>query len=312
MIDFLLGVMQQRHFNPDAIKQAIADAETNMLQNGIVAVGDICNTPHTIGQKKAGRLQYHNFIEAMGFIGATAPQRFEAALTVYDQFARLYRTPAESNSIVPHAPYSVSPQLFELITHFHGNHLLTIHNQESAAENEFLEKGSGDFHRLFKALNIDISFYQPQGKRSLQTYLHHFLPTQSLILVHNAFTSEDDLEFIANCPLPIANLFFCLCANANEYIGNPLPNVDLLRKYQATITIGTDSLASNNQLSILAELQTIQRVYPHIPKNELLQWATINGARALQLDDALGSFEPGKEPGVLVIDEAFSKVKRLL
>jgi cytosine/adenosine deaminase-related metal-dependent hydrolase len=312
MIDFLVRVIQQRTIDPGLIKQSIADAENSMLQQGIVAVGDICNTTDTIEQKKAGRLHYHNFIEAIGFIESTAEQRFDAALAVYDQFARLYRVPAESNSIVPHAPYSVSPKLFQLITHFPGNHLLTIHNQESAAEREFLEKGTGDFHRLFKALNIDTSFYKPQGQEGLPTYLSHFLPTQTVILVHNVITGKEDMAFIANCKLQIANWYFCLCPNANEYIGNPLPDIDLLRQYQATITIGTDSLASNRQLSVLAELQTIKQHFSHIELKELLTWATLNGARALQLDNILGSFEAGKQPGVLVIDEQLSKVERVV
>ena len=312
MVDFLVRVIQQRGFDAEIIKKAIEEAENSMLQNGIVAVGDICNTANTVEQKKAGRLLYHNFIETMGFIEATATQRFEASRAVYDQFARLYRTPAESNSIVPHAPYSVSPALFQLITRFPGNHLLTIHSQESAAEREFIEKGAGDFHRLYQALGIDISFYKPAITQSLLSTLSHFLPTQSLILVHNTNTTEADLLSIADCQLPIGNLFFCICANANEYIGNPLPDIDLLRKYNAAIVVGTDSLASNHQLSVLAELQTIQSHFPHIETKELLQWATLNGAKALELDDAVGSFEPGKTPGVLVIKEDLSVVERLV
>ncbi|AEW01974.1 hypothetical protein A4D02_08180 [Niastella koreensis] len=312
MVDFLVRVIQQRGFDGAIIQEAITAAENSMLQNGIVAVGDICNTPNTVEQKKKGRLLYHNFIETMGFIEHTAAQRFEASRAVYEQFARLYRNPTESNSIVPHAPYSVSPALFQLITHFPGNHLLAIHSQESGAEREFIEKGTGDFHRLYQALNIDISFYKPAAAKSLMATLSHFLPNQSLILVHNTNTNKEDLEFIANSQLPIANLFFCLCPNANEYIGNPLPNIDLLREYRASIAVGTDSLASNHQLSILAELQTIQQHYPHLEKSELLQWATLNGAKALELDDVIGSFEAGKTPGVLVISEDLSRVERVL
>jgi cytosine/adenosine deaminase-related metal-dependent hydrolase len=316
MVDFLVRVIQQRGFDAEIISKAIEDAENTMLQNGIVAVGDICNTANTVALKKKGRLLYHNFIETMGFIEGTATQRFEASRAVYDQFARLYRNPAESNSIVPHAPYSVSPALFQLITRFPGNHLLTIHSQESAAEREFIEKGGGDFHRLYQALGIDISFYKPAEARSLASWLPHFLPNQSLILVHNTNTNKDDLEYITNCPLlPIAigtNLFFCVCANANEYIGNPLPDIDLFHMYSAAIVVGTDSLASNHELSVLAELQTIRRHYPHIATYELLQWATSNGARALEMDDVVGSFETGKKPGVLVINEDLSTVERLL
>jgi cytosine/adenosine deaminase-related metal-dependent hydrolase len=312
MVDFLVQVIQQRGFDGDIIQKAIEDAESAMLENGIVAVGDICNTPNTVEQKKKGRLQYHNFIETMGFMEQTAAQRLEASRAVYEQFARLYRNPAESNSIVPHAPYSVSPALFQMITHLPGNHLLTIHSQESGAEREFIEKGTGDFHRLYQALNIDISFYKPRSTGSLPAYLSHFLPNQSLILVHNTNTNKEDLEFIANCEWPIANLFFCLCPNANTYIGNPLPNIDLLRAYKATIVVGTDSLASNHQLSVLAELQTIQQHFPTLEKRELLQWATLNGAKALELDDVIGSFETGKKPGVLLLKEDLSKVERLV
>lgn len=312
MVDFLVRVIQQRGFDAQLIGRAIEEAETSMLQNGVVAVGDICNTVNTVEQKKIGRLLYHNFIETMGFIAGTAAQRFEASRTVYDQFARLYRTPAESNSIVPHAPYSVSPALFQLITRFPGNHLLTIHSQESVAEREFIEKGTGDFHRLYQALGIDISFYKPAGKSSLPSWLSHFLPNQSLILVHNTNTNKDDLDFIAHCPLPIANLFFCVCPNANEYIGNPLPDLDLLRTYSAGIVVGTDSLASNHQLSVLAELQTIHRHFPHIATKELLQWATLNGARALELDKVVGSFDTGKKPGVVIISDDLSRVERLV
>ncbi|OQP47033.1 hypothetical protein A4H97_05820 [Niastella yeongjuensis] len=312
MVDFLVRVIQQRGFEGGIIQKAIEEAEDSMLQNGIVAVGDICNTPNTVEQKKKGRLLYHNFIETMGFIEQSAAQRFDASRAVYEQFARLYRNPADSNSIVPHAPYSVSPALFQMITHFPGNHLLTIHSQESGAEREFIENGTGDFHRLYQALGIDISFYKPRSTGSLPAYLSHFLPNQSLILVHNTNTNKEDLEYIAKGDLPVANLFFCVCPNANEYIGNPLPDINLLRQYQAAIVVGTDSLASNHQLSVLAELQTIQRQFPELEKRELLQWATLNGAKALELDDVIGSFETGKKPGVLVIDEQLSKVERLV
>jgi imidazolonepropionase-like amidohydrolase len=76
--------------------------------------------------------------------------------------------------------------------------------------------------------------------------------------------------------------------------------------------IGTDSLASNHQLSIAAELKTIRQHFPHIESAELLRWSTFNGARALGLDHILGSFEKGKEPGVLTIQEDFSVVNRLI
>ena len=79
-----------------------------------------------------------------------------------------------------------------------------------------------------------------------------------------------------------------------------------------SIVLGTDSLASNHQLSIVAEMQTIRQHFPSVKTGQLLGWATINGARALQLDNLLGSFETGKKPGVVLIEADFSGSKRLL
>lgn len=312
MIDFLLGVMGRRFVPEETILQAITDAETAMFQNGIVAVGDICNTAHTIPQKTQQRLYYHNFIEATGFIEATAPARFAAAREIWERFREAGDAGAYNNSLVPHAPYSVSPALFELIAALEGNDLLTLHNQESEDEEAFFRTGTGGFHRLYQALGLDISFYKPAGKSSLQTCLPRFHTGQSLLLVHNVMTSEADLQFIRDQQPLLPDCHFCLCPNANLYIGNGLPDIALLRRYKVPLMIGTDSLASNHQLSILAELNTIQLQHPEIPVEELLQWATLNGAKALGIQHRFGSFEKGKTPGVLLLENDLSKVQRLL
>jgi len=326
MTDFVLAVVQQRHHPDENILKAIEEAENEMLQNGIVAVGDICNNTLTLAQKKKRRLYYHNFIEASGFIPSIAEQRFARSLDFFNAYAQQYALPVESNSIVPHAPYSVSPELFKRIIHFPGNHILTMHNQESIAEEELFINNRGDFQRMFEGMNIDISFFKPSGKNSLQTVLPYFLRNQTLILVHNVTTTENDINYLKssasstpNSELPIPNYFFCLCPNANLYIGNGLPNIDLLMNSGIPIVMGTDSLASNHQLSILEEIKTLQHHFPKLDLLQLLQWATINGAKALQLEEMLGSFEKGKMPGVVQIKDGpidgiggSSRVERLL
>jgi cytosine/adenosine deaminase-related metal-dependent hydrolase len=353
LVDFLLAVMQQRSSvggtaRPSSagntagpsglILASIASAEESMLRNGIVAVGDICNTTHSLAQKAEGRLYYHNFIETMGFIEHSAPDRFENSRKIFDAFAGV-AVPGGAlispNSLVPHAPYSVSPRLFGLIADFPGNHLLTIHNQESEAENEFYRSGQGDFLRLYRAMGLDISFFSGTGRRSLESYLPYFYRNashepdglterseaafprprnQSIILVHNVATNEEDLQAVMGSRRSgvlsgqqrgveaVPDLFFCLCPNANLYIGKELPDVGLLIRHNCSIVIGTDSLASNHQLNILEELKTLQRQLPQLSTPTLLKWATSNGAEALQLDGKLGSFHPGKKPGIVLIE----------
>ncbi|HXO74250.1 MAG TPA: amidohydrolase family protein, partial [Puia sp.] len=99
-----------------------------------------------------------------------------------------------------------------------------------------------------------------------------------------------------------ATLYFCLCPNANRYISDLLPDVGMLVRNGCTIVMGTDSLASNHQLSILEEIKTLEEAFPQLDLAGLLQWSTYNGARALQLDGMLGSFAPGKQPGVVLIE----------
>jgi len=321
LVDFLSTMIRGRGAAAEGVIEAIAAGEQEMLDNGIVAVGDICNTADTVAQKTLGRLYYHNFIETMGFIEEGAAVRFEHSLTVFNAFAEAYQLPIESNSIVPHAPYSVSGALFRLIAGFPGNHLLTIHNQESEAENEWQLSGKGDFLRLYQLLGLDVSFFKGTGKRSPESYLPYFYPNQSLILVHNVATGAEDVRAavgVGGAPRG-PDLYFCLCPNANLYISGQLPDVELLHRQGCRIVIGTDSLASNHQLSILEELKTLQRAFPGLSTPTLLQWATAGGAEALQLERVLGTFAAGKQPGIVLIEggegdrlTAGANVRRLL
>jgi cytosine/adenosine deaminase-related metal-dependent hydrolase len=157
-------------------------------------------------------------------------------------------------------------------------------------------------------MNIDNSHHRPTKKSSLQSYFPKLQVAEKIILVHNTFTSEEDVRYvnressIGNADTPQPQTFFCLCVNANRYIEDALPPVDLLRKNGCNIVLGTDSLASNWSLNILDEIETIRQNFPHIPLEELLGWATINGAKALGMDDFLGSFEKGKKPGVVLLN----------
>lgn len=312
LVDFVLKIVTERHYAEHDILEAIEDAEDEMFQNGIVAVGDICNNTLTIAQKSKGRLHYHNFIETSGFIPAFAKERFNKSLEILNEYRSTFND--QLSTLNPHAPYSVSPQIFAMINDLPNNNLLTIHNQETAAENEFFEKGTGDFLRLYQQMGIDISFCKPSGKTSLQSWLPYFTKEQSMILVHNVTTSAEDLEFLKRTTNnEKRSTFFCLCPNANLYISNTLPDVNMLMKHSDHIVLGTDSLASNDQLSIQAEMKTLQQNYKDLDLPTLLKWATSNGSKALQMNDRLGSFEKGKQPGVLILDETgFEKVTRLI
>ncbi|MGH2646454.1 MAG: amidohydrolase family protein, partial [Ginsengibacter sp.] len=200
-----------------------------------------------------------------------------------------------------------SKNLWGKITPFFAQSVVSIHNQETRDEDEFFSKGSGSLVDMYKKLNIDNSFYQPPHLRSVQTYFSNFEKAASVILVHNTFTLQEDLNYLNKEKTPHQLVSFCLCPNANLYIENALPPVEMLLENGCNIVIGTDSLASNHQLNVLEELETISKNFRNIPIETLLQWATINGARSLQMENELGSFETGKQPGIVLIENVTDK-----
>ena len=305
LTNFILEIVQQRNASNEIIAQAVQNAENEMLQNGIVAVGDICNNTHSLLQKKQSKLQWYNFIEAAGWLPQVAKSRFEVMQQVAEQFAKL----PYQYAIVPHAPYSVSNELWQLINHNFLYKTISIHNQETLAEDELFMKGTGSFVDMYTKMRIEHTTFKPTKESSFKTCLPKLKNAKQLLFVHNTFTQQEDVDFLIDAKLQSA-AFFCLCVNANLYIENTLPNIELLRKNKLNIVLGTDSLASNHSLNLLDEMNTIQQHFPQIPLAEILQWATLNGAKALQMDDTLGSFEKGKKPGVVLIQN--KQAKRLI
>lgn len=298
MVSFLMKVMFDRQAEENEKQAAIRQAINQMYAGGIVATADICNTSDTVAAKAATQqLYFHNFIEASGFVPSTAATRFDQAVTTREKF--LHYFPASQSSITAHAPYSVSQKLLQLITD-QAPALLSIHNQESQAEEDFIRNKTGEMLRLYDAIGIDLRFFEPAGLGSLPYSLSLAPENTSLLLVHNCYTRLSDIEWLNQHGFT-GKVHFCICPNANLYIGNPLPSITILQESGYPICMGTDSLASNDQLSILAELQTLQLHFPFLETADLLKWATFNGAVALGLSGEFGSFLKGAKPGVLHI-----------
>jgi cytosine/adenosine deaminase-related metal-dependent hydrolase len=294
--EFVKQIVALRQVAPEAIQEAIVSAEAEMVANGIVAVGDISNTLDTLTQKAKHNLAYYSFVELYDLDPTRAADKIIAGLEMQKQF----QENCVRASIVPHAPYSVTNDLWDLLSTHFGIHTISMHNQETPDENNFFKTKSGSFLGMYERTKVNLDFFEATGLSSLQSILPIFKKAHHGILVHNSFTSAEDIQTVHAA---MNNAFWCLCPNANQYIEQTMPPVELLRSENAKIIIGTDSYASNWSLSILDELKTIQQHHPQIPLEEMLQWATINGARALQMDKHLGSFEKGKKPGVVLIND---------
>ncbi|MBK5270931.1 MAG: amidohydrolase family protein [Bacteroidia bacterium] len=310
LIEFLCSVVTKRDFPPSTIEQEIIKAEKEMNENGIVAVGDIGNTADTANIKSESKIRWQNFVEVLSFTDEKAEENISQFKDVLTQFNDNQRS-----SLVPHAPYSISPKTFQLINELTKNQIISIHNQEHPAEDELYKTGGGEYLKLFKIFGIEKSPFPITGQSSLRSYLPHFNNGQTIFLIHNTYMPEEDViwanKYAATNGL---KLIYCFCVNANLYIENKLPPIEQFIRNNCHIVLGTDSYSSNWQLSIAQEIKTIiamSRFENVASLEQVLQWATIDGAKALRWDNELGSFEKGKKPGVVLIENDFSSSQRL-
>lgn len=298
LIPFITGVVTRRNASAETIQEAIQAAEQEMIEGGIVAVGDISNVPDTFMVKSRGRLRYYTFIEVFDFLQENkADETFEKGRAVWEQ---LDLAPGSARSIVPHAPYSVSQNLFARINQFNpsSNTTVSIHNQETPPEEQLFREGKGGFYDFYQKFGVSLDEFSPTGQSALFYAISNLNPYNRTLFVHNTLTTQADIE-AANHWTQYA--YWATCPNANLYIENRLPDYSAFIETNARMTIGTDSLTSNWQLSVLEEMKTISRFQSYVPFEKLLRWATLNGAEALGFDDALGSLEPGKTPGILLL-----------
>ena len=312
LIEFIKNIQATRTADAAEIEAAAIKADQDMYDLGIVAVGDISNSAITAPIKAKSKLYYHTFVEVFSFLPNRAEEVFGKALELLEQFK------PQSASVTPHAPYSVSKELFKLIKSYSdkGKNLLSIHNQETDDENKFYRYKLGGFVDLYKHFGMDISFFKPQARNSLQSILPLLTSKQPILMVHNTTTNLKDIYFIKRFDKKIN---WCFCPNANLYIEKKLPKIDLFLGQGSNITLGTDSLASNHKLCILSEMRTLQQNFPALETAQLITWATINGAKFLGIDTDKGTIEAGKTPGLNLLTglddlkfTADTKVQRLV
>lgn len=308
LINFLCEVVTKRNFDCDFIQQEISKAEKEMLENGTVVVADIGNTSDTEAVKRKSIIRWQNFVEVLSFTDEKAEENILHYKKIAQQLEVDHRT-----SLVPHAPYSVSTKTFQLLNELTKNKIISIHNQEHPAEDELFKTGSGDYLKFFKLFHINESPFPITGKSSIRSYLPYFNNNQTIFLIHNTYIPEEDIIWANNFATTNGlKLVYCFCVNANLYIENTIPQLLNFIKNDCNIVLGTDSYSSNWQLNITKEMKTIHTNFPTIPLETILKWATSNGAKALQWENELGSFEKGKKPGVVLINSDLTNSKKLL
>ena len=294
---FVSHLTEIRTKSSHIISESIKNAHNEMIRNGIVAVGDISNTSDSFEFKSGSKIKYHTFLEIFGRKPKNAAeiiqQAFDLSKLILEKFPH-------QHSIVPHSPYSVSAELLDKINSLSDNNPVTIHNQESMGEILLFKEKKGPLYEMLNRMVPELKNWAPEKDNPLDFILANLNKSEKLLLVHNTYTIDKD---IVRTKSYSGEIYWILCPNANLYIEDKLPDIPMFLDENENIALGTDSLASNHNLSILEEMKTITDYFPEVSLKEIIKWATLNGARALNMDSELGSIEKNKNPGLnLIID----------
>lgn len=271
-----------------------------MWNRGVSAMADISNCADTFAIKKASPMYTRTFLEVFG----TEPQD---CASVMENVLRL-KAVADGYGLdaapTPHACYTMSP---ELVTAVSAEGLksgfLSFHSEETEEEEDMLKYGRGAMWDNRKAAGMSVP--PVTGKSSLLYFIDrlekaHPAPfDEHILLVHEVCMDQEGIDAVRKV---MNHPFVALCPQSNIFIHNSLPPVPLMRRNGLKITVGTDSLSSNDDLDIVRELYCLQNAFPEVGLNELLTWACLNGAEFLSKENEYGRIAVGMKPGLVAVE----------
>ena len=286
---------------------AVAQGLRQSSQHGIAAIGEIATAPLLIDHYAPiayTEIDYTQpvhltvFFEQLGSDEAV----FDAKLAEVNSF---FSSAAQKSiadfmpAISPHAPYSVgSGLLSRLLNTSKSNRCpVAMHVAETLAEREFVEQKTGPFAEMLQSLNV----WRPEAyqQHSIAAILQSLAICDRSLVVHGNYLTPDELDLIA---LHRQTMSVVFCPRTHAYFGHsPYPLEDMLER-GINVAVGTDSLASNPDLDIVAELKAIARLYPEVSRESIVEMGTANGAAALGLPAGFGSLAVGQKMRLSVIE----------
>lgn len=277
------------HEPPEPILDAIAGARLA----GTALVGDVTNTFATYEPLLDSPLSASIFRELLGF---SAPDPGAAVAAALQQIAELTPVAWLRPSIVPHAPYSVSPALLRAIAAASAGRPLSVHLGESAQEIEFLQSGTGEWRALLESLGVWNPSWTPPACGPVEYLERQGLVNDRLLAVHGVRFADDDIR-----RLRAAGATVVACPRSNRWTGAGEPPIDRFYASGVRVAIGTDSLASVENLSVFDEMAEVRRLAPGVPAARILESATLSGAQALGFAAELGSIAPGTRAELIAV-----------
>jgi cytosine/adenosine deaminase-related metal-dependent hydrolase len=296
MGQWICALLALRRGNPPLEAEqraAIVAALAAARRSGTIALGDIGNSLLAAGVLAQARMRAVLFHELIGFGPGDARAR---ALAAAADVARAVRPPVAAG-LAPHAPYSVSPDLFRAIADEAAARgwPSSVHLGESQEEVEFLLTGGGGIADTLRRLGVWNDAWLPPRVDPAEYLDRLGVLRPGLLAVHATQLTQPALARLAARGCVIVS-----CPRSNRWVGAGDPPLDDFYASGAAVAFGTDSLASAPDLDMFAELAAA-RTLSTVPAGKLLESATLTAARALRLDADLGSITAGKRAELIAV-----------
>ena len=302
MAGFIDQINELRDWAGRDVKAALVkDWMDKMWSDGVSAMADISNDDSSFEVKAVHPMYTRTFLEVFG----SEPYMCEGVMADVTALNAQADAAGIDAAPTPHSCYTMSPQLLSASAAAGlEKGYLSYHSQESQEEEDLLISGSGAMYENRKRSGM--STPPVTGESSLKYFLDRLAAVKAapydehILLVHNVCLGQGDIDAARKV---MKNVYWAICPLSNIFIHNALPPVPLMRANGLDIMVGTDSLSSNDDLDMVKELYCLHENFPDVPMTELLQWASLNGARFLSKEDKLGTLTPGKKPGIAFIDK---------
>lgn len=278
---------------PDYIS-AIENGIQQSLESGTTTVADITNSGYSIDVLRNSSIRKLVFAEIISFDSSKAASSIEMAMA---RFKDINQDALSGYGISPHAPYTVSFELYKECARI-ANLPLCTHIAETLEEIDFLTKGNGPFVDLLKKFRMLRDSWKPHGLRPVKYLEETGILRNSPLLIHCNYISDDEISLIQRVG---SNVVFC--PRSHRYFGHhhkDHPFRKLLDK-GINVAIGTDSLASNDSLSMLDEMKFIYNNVPDISPDTIVSMGTTNGASALFPGGKIGRIAAGYYADIAII-----------
>lgn len=294
-VDWVMRLLDGRsNLSREDYSEAVEVGITELVRSGTTCVGEVTSTGLSfLGLKRSGLrgVVYHEVIGPGDSRAEGIAEMCFANVTTMREEARGGHLEI---GVSPHAVYSVSPRLFRLCREFQQRNGLktAIHAAESDAEVEYLRSGTGEIrNRLLPSTGWGDVPPPVSGTSPLEYLASLGVLDSACLLIHAVHLADEDLDIVARSGVAVAH-----CPRSNAYLGVGLSPLKALRDRGIPVGLGTDSLASNETLSLWDEIRFAHETHHGLlSPAEWVGMATAGGAQALGLDAEIGTLDPGKQ-----------------